>query len=132
MAQNTDIKRIEEKVDAIMSFLVAFHGEMMDFKRDVTARLDKIEHRLDKVEQRLDKVEQRLDTLEKTSVTKERFKLLETQLIAIGFDLKDEIKAVRRRLESIALDSSEAKTEALRIKIEVIELEKRVAALESR
>jgi len=128
----------EEKLDLILAAVTEIKGDV----NHLGSRMDKLDSRMDKLDSRMDKLDSRMDTLEKgfvdfkNYVTKSfesmnnRINLLEKQISAMGFELKNEIKNVREDIDRLENKIMLEQAEKIQDRVKVRQLEARVTKLE--
>ncbi len=128
----------EEKLDLILAAVTEIKGDV----NHLGSRMDKLDSRMDKLDSRMDKLDSRMDTLEKgfvdfkNYVTKSfesmnnRINLLEKQMSAMGFELKNEIKNVREDIDRLENKIMLEQAEKIQDRVKVRQLEARVTKLE--
>jgi len=121
----------EEKLDLILAAVTEIKGDV-----------NHLGSRMDKLDSRMDKLDSRMDTLEKgfvdfkNYVTKSfesmnnRINLLEKQISAMGFELKNEIKNVREDIDRLENKIMLEQAEKIQDRVKVRQLEARVTKLE--
>ena len=121
----------EEKLDLILAAVTEIKGDV-----------NHLGSRMDKLDSRMDKLDSRMDTLEKgfvdfkNYVTKSfesmnnRINLLEKQMSAMGFELKNEIKNVREDIDRLENKIMLEQAEKIQDRVKVRQLEARVTKLE--
>lgn len=121
----------EEKLDLILAAVTEIKGDV-----------NHLGSRMDKLDSRMDNLDSRMDTLEKgfvdfkNYVTKSfeamnnRINLLEKQMSAMGFELKNEIKNVREDIDRLENKIMLEQAEKIQDRVKVRQLEARVTKLE--
>ncbi len=131
---------------AVLDRLDVIHAEVKANTAENTQRFDQVNQRFDQVNQRFDQVNQRLDRVEQANERTnqrldsleqriaqlfERLKTLEEQMLAIGFELKEDIAKLTDKISRLEIDVFTGRADAARAIVAINNLEKRVAALEA-
>ena len=106
----------EQKLDAILQLVSAIHKDLSEFKVETNERFDRLEAHAVNTDKKIDRLEahavntdKKIDRLEtyainsdkKFEILDKRTERIEKQGIAIGVELKEDVKAIDERLKIV-------------------------------
>ena len=99
----------EQKLDAILQLVSAIHKDLSEFKVETNERFDRLEAHVVNTDKKIDRLEahavntdKRLELMDKKfEILDKRTERIEKQGIAIGIELKEDVKAIDERLKTV-------------------------------
>jgi prefoldin subunit 5 len=107
---------MDDILGSVLNFLQELKAEMSEFKEQMAEKLDRLEDKM--------------DSLEKNAVSPERIRVVERQMLAIGVELREDVRAVNQNMDNFNLEILEVKTDHARLKLELNQLNNKLAGIE--